>query len=95
MEFTQDELEIEYLGSEPSDICLSSTPVKCDVCKTGTVVQVGRDANMIIYTRNGTVRAKHEEKWCNNRTLPCRAGHYHGYIKTGQTKVLGVFLCNI
>ena len=32
--------------------------------------------------------AKHEEKRCNNRTLPCRAGHYYGYIKTGQTKVL-------
>ena len=88
MEFSREELEIESLGCLPSDICLSSSAVECEVCKTGTVVRVGREASMVIYTRNGTVTAKHEEKRCNNRTLPCRAGHYYGYTRTGQTKVL-------
>ena len=88
MEFTKEELEIESLGLEQSDICLSSAVVKCDVCKTGTAVKAGRDAKMIIYTRTGTLMAKHEEMSCNNCTLPCRAVHYHGFTKTGQTKIL-------
>ena len=88
MEFSKEELEIESFGSEPSDIRLSSAAVMCHVCKTGSVVQVGREADMVIYTRHGTVTAKHLEKRCNNRTLPCRAGHYYGYTKTGHTKIL-------
>ena len=88
MEFTKEELEIASLGSEQSDICLSSAVVKCDVCKTGTVVKVGRDAKIIIYTRLETLMAKHQEMRCNNRTLPCRAGHYHGFKRTSQTKIL-------
>ena len=34
------------------------------------------------------MRGIHEERRCNNRTLPCRAGHFHGYVKSDQTKVL-------
>ena len=88
MDFTKEDLELETVSVEPSDICLSSSAQKCQVCKTGTVVKVGRKTDLIIYTRSGTLRGIHEERRCNNRTLPCRAGHFHGYVKSDQTKVL-------
>ena len=88
MEFTKEDLELETVSVEPSDICLSSSAQKCQVCKTGTVVKVGRKTDLIIYTRSGTLRGIHEERRCNNRTLPCRAGHFYGYVRSGQSKVL-------
>ena len=86
MEFSKEELEIEELNLENSDIRLSSSSVKCDICKTGNVVKVGRETSIVIYTRYGTRRGVHVEMRCNNRTLPCRAGHYHGYVKVGTAK---------
>ena len=88
MEFSNADLELENISVEPSDICLSSSAETCQVCGTGTVVRVGRHTDLIIYTRSGTVRGIHEEMRCNNRTLPCRAGHFYGYVKSGQSKVL-------
>ena len=88
MEFSEEELKIESLGVEQSNIQLSSLSSKCDVCNTGTVVKVGREANLVIYTRTGTKKGLHVEMRCNNRTLPCRAGHYFGYVKTGSAKII-------
>ena len=86
MEFSDDELKVESLELQPSDIRLSSSAVKCDICKIGNVVNVGREANLVIYTRSGTCKGVHVEKRCNNRSTPCRAGHYFGFVTTGNTK---------
>ena len=86
MEFTKEELEIEELNLETSNICLSSSSLNCDVCKTGNVVKVGRETSIVIYTRTGTKRGVHVEMRCNNRSLPCRAGHYHGYLNVESAK---------
>ena len=86
MEFSEEELKLESLELQPSEIRLSSFAVKCEICKTGNVVNVGREANLVIYTRSGTRKGVHVEKRCNNRSLPCRAGHYFGFVKTGNTK---------
>ena len=61
MEFTKEELEIEELNLETSNICLSSSSLNCDVCKTGNVVKVGRETSIVIYTRTGTKRGVHVE----------------------------------
>ena len=88
MEFSEDELKLEVLDAETSSIRLASQYVKCEVCKTGTVVKVGRETTLVIYTRCGTENGVHVEMRCNNRSLPCRAGHYHGFVKDGTTKVM-------
>ena len=88
MEFSLDELNLESLDVETSDIQLSSSSVKCKICKTGNVVKVGRESHLVLYTRTGTKKGVHIEKRCNNRTTQCRAGHYYGYIKSGATKVI-------
>ena len=87
MEFSNEELEIEAMNCEKSDITLCASAKKCTVCKTGDVVKVGRETHLVIYTRSGTRLGVHVEMRCNSRgTLPCRAGHYHGYIKVGGEK---------
>ena len=86
MEFSEEELKIEALYLEASGISLSSSAVTCDICKTGNVVKVGRETNIVIYTRSGTKKGLHVEMRCNNRSLPCRAGHYFGYVKVGTAK---------
>ena len=85
MEFSLDERNLESLDIENSDIQLSSSSVKCEICKTGIVVKVGRESHLVLYTRTGTKKGVHIEKRCNNRTAQCRAGHYYGYIKSGAT----------
>ena len=58
MEFSNADLELETISVEPSDICLSSSAETCQVCRTGTVVTVGKHTNLIIYTRDGTFTKK-------------------------------------
>ena len=70
--------DLECFGSETSDLILKTTASKCLVCHTGDVVQspdIKEDDIFMIYTRDGTLVAKHLEYRCNNRRLPCRAGH--------------------
>ena len=86
MEFSEEDIQIESLTLENADIVLSSPAVICGVCKTGKVVTVGRETQLVIYTRTGTKRGLHVEKRCNNRTLPCRVGHFYGYTKVGSVK---------
>ena len=88
MELTAEEIEIESLSVEQSDIVLSSSNATCSICKTGKVVSVGRETQIVIYTRFGTKKGMHVEKRCNNRLLSCRAGFYYGYHKVGATKYL-------
>ena len=86
MEFSRQELDIETQYADTSELRLESSHIQCQVCTTGYVVAVGREANLVIYTRTGTKRGVHVEKRCNNRSLPCRAGHYYGYEKLVREK---------
>ena len=88
MEFNEEELKLEQFDAEDSGIKLVSATVKCEVCKSGTVVKVGRETALVIYTRSGTQKAVHVEMRCNNRSLPCRAGHYYGFVRNGTAKVI-------
>ena len=88
MEFNEEELNLEQKDAEATNIKLVSTSVKCEVCKSGTVVKVGRETPLVIYTRFGTKKAVHVEMRCNNRSLPCRAGHYYGFVRNGTAKVI-------
>ena len=83
----KDDIEVEKFGSNKSEIVLRTNAKKCKVCKTGDVVSCSgnkEEDTFMIYTRDGTLAAKHLEYRCNNRHLPCRAGHYHGYVSMGE-----------
>ena len=87
MELSKEELEIEVLNCENAGITLCSSARKCSVCNIGDVVKVGRETNLVIYTRSGTSQGVHVEMRCNNRgEAPCRVGHYYGYVKVGSEK---------
>ena len=92
-ELLKDPIDIEYdLSVEPwelnevrkDDIVLKSNVSKCVVCGVGDVVKhkrgVEREA-ILVYGRNGTYSASHEEYICNiqNKYKPCRVSYYHGY----------------
>ena len=88
MDFSKEELDIEVISAEASSIQLESNATKCEVCVVGSVVSVGRATTIVIYTRFGTKQGEHIEKRCNNRSLPCRAGHFYGYTKTSEGKIV-------
>ena len=76
------------MDAEKSSIILKTDSRKCKVCKVGDEVLVKKDATtndtFIVYTRDGTQLACHQEYRCTNRTLPCRAGHFYGYVSLGE-----------
>ena len=79
--------ELEHYGSEQSDIILTTDATKCKVCKTGDVTpspDKKKEGSFMIYTRDGTRTANHQEYRCNNKQLPCRAGHFCGYVTMGE-----------
>ena len=79
--------ELECYGSDNSDIVLKTNATKCKVCCTGDVVPCTDNKEVdvfMIYTRDGTRTGKHLEYRCNNRRLPCRAGHYYGFVSMGE-----------
>ena len=83
--------EIEQIGVEQLDVVLQSDVKVCKVCKVGDVVTQSTGEKklgngMLVYTRDGTFAVKHLEKRCNNRSLPCRAGHYYGYVSMGAKR---------
>ena len=88
MQFSKEEIDIETLCADTSEIRLESSSSVCEVCKIGAVVPVGRETQLVLYTRSGTRRGVHVEKRCNNRSTPCRVGHYYGYVKTAEGKVI-------
>ena len=51
MEFSEDELKLEFLVET---IQLTSSAIKCEVCKSGQVVTVGRETPLVLYTREGS-----------------------------------------
>ena len=84
---SNEEVDMEALGAEPSGIVLETDVVKCKVCGVGKVTPVKNDKasdKFMLYTRDGTLVATHIESRCNNRSLPCRAGHYYGYVSLGE-----------
>ena len=84
---SKEELILEILGAETSGIILETDAVKCKVCKLGNVIPVKNDKaadKFMIYTRDGTQTATHIESRCNNRSTPCRAGHFYGYVSLGE-----------
>ena len=76
--------ELEAL--EESLVCYKPTREICGVCGVGTVTAVSRSAQkgeMIIYTRNGKVKAKCPEyRFGCPRASSCRVLHGLGYFKT-------------
>ena len=80
----QDNEELEVDGAKHSDIVLKTKHKKCKICKIGDVVpEIKKNKDIgkfYIYTRNGTLIASHLTYRCNNYKLPCRAGHYYGYV---------------
>ena len=86
MTLTDLELSLEReLIKDQNAVILSSKETNCKCCKYGKVLDVPRDNkkddSLVIYTRSGTLKGYHQEKRCNNQRLPCRAGHYCGFIK--------------
>ena len=79
--------ELVHYGSEQSDIILTTDATNCKVCKTGDVTpspDKKKEGSFMIYTRDGTRTANHQEYRCNNKRLPCRAGHFYGYVTMGE-----------
>ena len=72
----------------------------CVVCGVGNVVKHTRSQAreaVMIYSRQGTYTATHEEFICNNQNTfkPCRASYYHGYYKVkGKTVYMNDALKN-
>ena len=75
MEYTEEELSLEFNEVQQITINLVSSVSTCMVCDFGKVVTVGRDTTLVIYTRNGTMKAIHSEMRCNNQR--CRVGYYY------------------
>ena len=83
----KEDVDLEIFGAEKSEIILATSVKNCKVCKTGDVVlcpDTKKEDTFMLYTRGGTRTAKHLEYRCNNRHLPCRAGHYFGYVSLGE-----------
>ena len=77
------EFEVEKIGAQSVELVLEPVVQVCKVCKVGNLTTVsdrrGYDG-LIVYTRDGSYLANHVERRCNNRQLPCRAGHFYGYV---------------
>ena len=81
----------EFEEVRKEDIIFKTNVKKCLVCGAGDVVQHNRGKQreaMLVYGRNGTYVASHQEYICNNQNSfkPCRVSYYHGYYKVkGKT----------
>ena len=77
----EDQIEVEgweLEALEESLVCYKPTREIRGVCGVRTVTAVSRSAQkgeMIIYTRNGIVKAKSPEYRCNSRASNCRVLH--------------------
>ena len=83
--------ELEELGCE-NILELSSPVSQCLVCGIGNVILHKRNQkkmNMLVYGRNGTYSALHEEFICNNQNTfkPCRASYFHSYYKHNGKRI--------
>ena len=79
---------------------LKTNVTTCLVCGVGDVVAHKRRDTcepVLVYGRNGTYSASHQEYICNNQNKykPCRVSYYHGYYKLkGRTVYQNDFLKN-
>ena len=78
----------EFDDAAHPDIILKTNAKKCKVCKVGDVIPDPKgtkdSGKFVIYTRNGTYAASHQTYRCNNYSLPCRSGHFYGYVSVGE-----------
>ena len=76
---------------EKKDKIFKTNVHTCVVCGVGTVVKHNRGKEkeaVLVYSRQGTYTATHEEYICNNQNTfkPCRANYHYGYYKVkGKT----------
>ena len=86
MSLTSTEISLEKdLISGSEEVVLKSNFESCKCCKYGRLVERQKEKapdSLVIYTRNGSFKGYHQEKRCNNQSLPCRAGHFYGYVVT-------------
>ena len=64
-------------------IVLKTNLTRCLVCGVGEIVEHKRGVNreaVLVYGRNGTYSATHQEYICNNQNKfkPCRVSYFHG-----------------
>ena len=76
----------EFEEARSEEKTFKTNAQKCLVCGVGDVVQHnrGKARNLVlVYGRNGTYSAGHDEYICNNQNKyrPCRVSYYHGYYK--------------
>ena len=75
--------DIENSGAINSKRIYESTKSRCSICQVGKLVRVerGNSKKVLVYGRNGTFLAQHNELRCNFQTngKSCPAGHFHGY----------------
>ena len=89
IELTDEEKNIEKgeLNNCTEEIILESNKIHCSVCGYGILNERIRNKDtLIIYTRQGTIRAFHKEKRCNN--YRCKSGHWYGWHMNGNEKVI-------
>ena len=90
----------EFQELRKENIVLKTNVTKCVVCGVGDVVVHNRRDKrepVLVYGRNGTFSAFHQEYICNNQNKfkPCRVSYYHGYYKVkGKTVYQNDFLKN-
>ena len=90
------DFEVEKIGAQPVDLVLEPVVKVCKVCKVGNLTAVSNNRGcdgLIVYTRDGTYLANHVERICNNRQLPCRAGHFYGYVSLSVKASSKKFKC--
>ena len=81
----------EFKEVRKEDIVLKTNLTRCLVCGVGEIVEHKRGVNreaVLVYGRNGTYSATHQEYICNNQNKfkPCRVSYFHGYYKVrGKT----------
>ena len=81
----EDQIEVEGWELEALEESLDCYKPTREICGVGTVTAVSRSAQkgeMIIYTRNGKVKAKCPEYRCNSRASNCCVLHGLGYFTT-------------
>ena len=76
----------EFEEVRKEDLILKTSVEKCLMCCVGDVVKHNRGRQrdaVLVYGRNGTYKAVHEEYICNNQNKhkPCRTSYYHGYYR--------------
>ena len=70
-------------------VVLKTSLTNCVTCKVGNIVPKNRGEKeaMLVYGRNGTYRAIHQEFNCNNQNSKCGTSYFFSFYKHGGKKV--------